>query len=215
LICMIMINNITTLVDALGQCETLGPDACLTAYPDCLIIPVLSCCSGIGSICVSSSYLTVIDLRTKDPNSTICLRHIAFEQVFQLSYNIPDIPGYHKFSITITEKNVTCMDCPAGFLCDRFAWGIMCTEWSDNTTRARCKDSQSECLSGQTCNSKNLCEFAKCDETLCGPKLSCVQFDQTHPRVCASRNVVPFSQMPTWLENFPFLSQQDGEFARR
>eukprot|EP01133_Synstelium_polycarpum_P004307 gene4307-5030_t len=91
----------------------------------------------------------------------------------------------------------------------------MCTEWTFNSPSEGVDCFGSRCLFAQHCNeTSERCEFTRCEseesKSLCTEGMVCVQFDVTHPRVCASRSVVPFSTVPDWLRRFPFI--QSGGF---
>ncbi|EFA79287.1 hypothetical protein PPL_07705 [Heterostelium album PN500] len=148
-------------VSGLGQCETLGPDSCLTAYPDCIVVPIRACCYGVGSVCVSSTYTSIID----NGNTTItgqpnCLKNIITNQVYQLDYEISQLPGYE----ISTPNNMTCatmnceglglyrwqtsrgicdMPCPDGFVCKSIRGSAQCVPTTCKDLKC---DSQSECI---------------------------------------------------------------------
>ncbi|EGG19373.1 Phosphatidylinositol 3-kinase 3 [Cavenderia fasciculata] len=331
-------------VEAVGQCETLGPDSCLTAYPDCMIIPLRGCCFGIGSICVSATYNYA-----RDPaagNITKCLRNLVTNQVYQLDYDFQNISGYAIYdpivedceSAKCEQKNLdckmmsgqcenptlkccspapvcfekklargecdnnckdgfickivndvnTCLPtscdylvcdiysecyeledlniaacylklnslpikpgckdtpcppgfqcshgiftdydcvplhndvfhgpngcalCPPGFTCDEFGWGTLCTEWSFNNPVDGDDCFGSKCLFKQHCNqTTQRCEFSRCrdDPSLCKGGMQCIQFDVTHPRVCATTSIIPVSEYSAWANQFPFVSSAPG-----
>ncbi|KYQ88703.1 hypothetical protein DLAC_10724 [Tieghemostelium lacteum] len=85
-----------------------------------------------------------------------------------------------------------CSRCPVGWRCDPFGWGGICMEWFPDLTMEDCF--YEKCLKNQICNKESKkCEYQLCLENTCSEGLTCVQYQPTHPRICATENILPFS----------------------
>lgn len=97
-----------------------------------------------------------------------------------------------------------CSLCPVDWRCDTFGWGGLCIEWHPFSNGEGVNCNGENCLFQQFCNATtNRCEFNSCEtNNPCPESMECIQYLPTHPRVCATLNVVPYSSIPETLIPF-------------
>ncbi|KAF2077949.1 hypothetical protein CYY_000749 [Polysphondylium violaceum] len=107
-------------------------------------------------------------------------------------------------NIDLLGTQFNCSLCPVDWRCDTFGWGGLCIEWHPFSNGGGIECDGDACLFQQFCNTTtNRCEFTSCElNNPCPANMECIQYLPTHPRVCATLNVVPYSSIPETLIPF-------------
>ncbi|KYQ92370.1 hypothetical protein DLAC_06336 [Tieghemostelium lacteum] len=205
------INKLTNVYPASGVCELPCPTGyvcrylienktCLPKNCDYLDCPLNTEClelQGVGIVSCFPKFFSESE-EDEDPNATCAHRVCPENFVCQkgLHSNADCIP----VTVGLLGQNFNCSICPKGWRCDSFGWGGLCIEWAAEIEED-CY--QEKCLKNQFCNSKTQsCEYQRCTKTTCGPGLTCIQYQPSHPRVCATDNILPFTNLPADLVVF-------------
>eukprot|EP01132_Coremiostelium_polycephalum_P010404 gene10404-12777_t len=100
-----------------------------------------------------------------------------------------------------------CSQCPEGFQCDSYGWGFMCVDWKSPYNGEPLICGNTKCSFNQYCNATvSECQFKRCEKDTCSHGLECVQYHPHHPRVCLTRNIVPYTDIPNTI--IPYQFQQ-------
>eukprot|EP01132_Coremiostelium_polycephalum_P000809 gene809-1005_t len=168
--------------------QTCLPTRCdlLSCAPgtECIILEGV----GIASCFLSIEFEETINLPIPDDCSKkACpMNYTCGKGVFSNSDCVPE-------NIDLLAFNFNCSDCPSG-ICTNLASGGLCIDWQPNSQSQGDLCQNGKCLYRQYCNTTSgQCEFDRCQPDTCGPGLQCVQYQPTHPRVCATSSVIPFA----------------------
>ncbi|EGC35905.1 hypothetical protein DICPUDRAFT_87647 [Dictyostelium purpureum] len=168
--------------------ETCLPSKCdlveCIAGTECLPLKGLDIVSCFKKIEINDSPNANCD-NVKCPNQFVCGKG-----VFSNADCLPQ-------DIDFISEIFNCSKCPKDWKCDKFGWGGLCIEWKPSSPGDGVPCLGGFCLFNQYCNeTSQQCEFERCTSTTCNKDMSCIQYQPSHPRVCSSTNIIPFTQIP-------------------
>eukprot|EP01132_Coremiostelium_polycephalum_P005834 gene5834-7261_t len=166
-------------------------------------------CILLEGVNIASCFLS-IKFEESNPEIDECLYKkcpVNFTCTKGLFSNADCVPD----NIDLLGIQFDCSQCPPGWLCTTFGFGNLCIDWQSNSPHDGDLCNNSKCLFGQYCNSTSAqCEYPRCIEGLCAKGMSCIQYQPSTPRVCATTNMVPeLNSLPSTI--LPFLQQQSSK----
>ncbi|GAM23284.1 hypothetical protein SAMD00019534_064590, partial [Acytostelium subglobosum LB1] len=159
-----------------------GKSRCMPKNCTFLVCDEYSTCANLPDIGISTCFLKknvqgVLESCLKEtcPPGFICMRGEFTD------YDcVPSQEG------SFDQNLYNCDQCPPNFDCNKFEWGIVCSESVSVESIVPCYRSQ--CTYTQFCNhTSRRCEFEACEQQItCGPNMTCLQVDVILPRICVT-----------------------------
>ncbi|EAL69736.1 hypothetical protein DDB_G0275341 [Dictyostelium discoideum AX4] len=180
------------------NCRFIGDvQQCLPSRCGLVECPQGTECKPLDGLDIVSCFKTILPVPS---NQSVTCDQIKCPDQFYCGKGIFSDADCIPLNIDLIGREFDCNLCPTDWKCDKFGWGGLCIEWKPFSPGDGEPCLGGVCLFNQYCNTTSQqCEFPKCDDATCHKGMSCIQYQVSHPRVCATTNVIPFTSLPDSL----------------